>query len=118
MVSDRRPTETELDRRIRRITERVERDHRTWPTPPARLCLSWKGHLVACLSTIVAGFSGYFVSEFLQSKPLYKQSIQICEPLGGPPTWLVSLTVAFGMACLFYFFTKLLLVEDFAWARR
>ena len=103
-MASERLTKTELDRRIRHIVDRVERDHRTWPLHIPTL--SWKGHLFVCFITVSAGFSGYFMSEFIQA-----------EHLAGPPGWLISLTVALGMAWVFRFFTKLP-IEDFAWAHQ
>lgn len=121
MVSNKQPAETELDRRIRHIVERVERDHRTRPIRvPTPWVLSWKGHLFVCFAAAAAGFSGYFMSEFLHTGRKYSpvHGVEgLAEHLVGPPGWLISSTVAFGMAYVFYFFAKLL-TEEFAWARK
>ena len=118
MVSDKRPAETELDRRIRHIVERVERDRRTRPIRvPTPWVLSWTGRLFVCFITIAAGFSGYFMSEFIQTGRKYSPVHgALAEHLVGPPGWLISVTVALGMAWVFRSFTRLL-IEDSAWAR-
>ena len=116
--------ETELDWRIRHISERVDREHRNRPIPvpvPRRpWATAWQGRLLKYTIAVFAGAVGYFMSEWIRSanakppgKPLF-----IMEPLlDGPPGWLISLTVALGMAWLFRFFAKLF-IEDFAWGRQ
>lgn len=135
--------ETDLDRRVRHISERVDREFRNRPIPvPAPRhpwAMAWQGKLLKYTIAVFAGVVGYFMSEWIRSantRPslshlnrvaddaLIGYSIAPGEPLfivepllDGPPGWLISLTVALGMAWMFRGVARMF-IEDFAWGRQ
>lgn len=132
--------ETDLDQRVRHISERVDREFRNRPVPAPvprhPWATAWQGKLLKYTIAVFAGAVGYFMSEWIRSAntrlPLNHRVVDdalvgysiapeplfIMEPLlNGPPGWLISLTVALGMAWVFRGLARMF-IEDFAWGRQ